>query len=120
MIIGTLNLCLGLKNKKDEVKRLIAENKIEILCLQETELESDYPTNILSFRGYCIETERNTGKIRVATYIKDTISYTRRTDLEGENSHLVIIDMNDRNSTRIINIYRAFNPPPGPNPESIF
>ena len=45
--IATLNLCLGLKNKKEEIKRLIIDNKIDILCTQETELESNYPTNIL-------------------------------------------------------------------------
>ena len=108
--IGTLNLCLGLNNKKGEIQRLIIDNKIDILCVQETELESNYPTNILSFAGYHFEPKNNTEKIRSGTYIKDTISYTRRTDLEEENNHLVIIDMNDRKPTRIVNIYRAFNP----------
>ena len=50
--IGTLNLCLGLKNIKDEVKRLVTTKKLDILCLQETELESNFPTDILSFKGY--------------------------------------------------------------------
>ena len=49
MKIGTLNLCLGLKNKKEEVKHLIKTNNIDILCLQETELEKDYPVEILTF-----------------------------------------------------------------------
>ena len=38
IIIATLNLCLGLSNKKLEVENLMTSNKIDILCLQETEV----------------------------------------------------------------------------------
>ena len=58
--------------------------------------------------------------MRSGIYIKDSISYTRRTDLEEENTHVVIIDINDRKKTRIINIYRAFNPPPGLTQKALF
>ena len=92
--IGTLNLCLGLKNKKDEVKRLLSTNKLDILCLQETELESNYPSDILAFKGFAFEAENNRNKIRTGIYIKDTLSYTRRRDLEKEDSHIIIIDFN--------------------------
>ena len=36
--IGTLNLCLGLQSKKELVKQTILLEKIDILCMQETEL----------------------------------------------------------------------------------
>ena len=36
--IATLNLCLGLKNKKDLVKSALLEHKIDILCMQEKKL----------------------------------------------------------------------------------
>ena len=39
--IATLNLCLGLKNKKLLVKKLLEENDIDILCMQETEVRKD-------------------------------------------------------------------------------
>ena len=120
MKIGTLNLCLGLRNKKEEVKQIIKENKIDILCIQETELDSDFPVEILTFSGYALEVEKNSSKIRSAIYIKDTISYKRRVDLEHENTHIVIIDINDRIKSRIINIYRAFNPPMGLTQKSLF
>ena len=45
--IATLNLCLGLKNKKLDVENLLSENKINILCLQEVEIESNYDPNVL-------------------------------------------------------------------------
>ena len=63
MNIGRSNSGLGLNNKKDKVKRLITENKIDILCLKETELESNYPTNILSFKGFNFGATFNTEKV---------------------------------------------------------
>ena len=39
--ISTLNLCLGLKNKKLLVKKILEENDIDdidVLCMQETEI----------------------------------------------------------------------------------
>ena len=35
----TLNLCLGLKNKKDHVKNILVQNQVDIFCVQETEIE---------------------------------------------------------------------------------
>ena len=51
---------------------------------------------------------------------KNDKSYTRRQDSEGNNSHLVIIDINDQFKTRIINIYRSFNPPLGLTQKTFF
>ena len=60
--IATWNLCLGLPNKKDTVLRVLESEKIDICCLQETEIDENYPTNILSSPSYELELERNTGK----------------------------------------------------------
>ena len=57
--ISTLNLCLGLKNKKYLVKNLLEENKIDILCMQETEINKDININELSTSKYCLEIENN-------------------------------------------------------------
>ena len=67
--IGTLNLCLGLANKKNIVKQLIIEEKIDILCLQETELNINLNHDLLSFPTYCFESEINKNKSRVGDYI---------------------------------------------------
>ena len=107
--IATLNLCLGLLNKKEEVKRLITEQKLDVLCMQETELPSDYPARLLSFRDYQIQVEVNSQKSRVAVYIKNCVKFTRRYDLEGVDSQLVIIDIQGDREIRLINIYRSFN-----------
>ena len=41
----------GVKNKKEEAKRLIVDNKIYILCVPETEIKVCYPVELLTFRG---------------------------------------------------------------------
>ena len=93
--IATLNLCLGLKTKKEEVKRLIIENNIDILCVQESEIIKGYPTELLTFKGYNYENENNDLKSRCGVYVSNRISYTRRQDLEIKNMHVIILDVND-------------------------
>ena len=110
--IGTLNLCLGLKFKKDLVRNILLENEIDILLMQETEVEKDFDCELLNIPGYSLECETNDVKRRVGTYVKNTIKYTRRFELEGENNHLLIIDVENgiKTKKRLINIYRSFNP----------
>ena len=50
--IATLNLCLGLKNKRDLIKDILVRNKIDILALQETELEPSLDLNLVNIAGY--------------------------------------------------------------------
>ena len=101
-------MCLGLKNKKDYVAEMIRYNNIDICGLQECEVEKDYPLNVLSIKGYNIETETNINKARVCLYINQTLNYSRRKDLEGENLHMVVVDVEAGKKYRIINIYRSF------------
>ena len=62
--IGTWNLCLGLRNKKDYVSKTLRQHKIDIICLQETDIEPNYPLNILSCNGYDFLSEKNSIKAR--------------------------------------------------------
>ena len=79
-------------------------------CLQETEVQIDFPENILNCNGYNIELEQNTEKKRAGIYIHKDIKYVRRMDLEKPNCHVVIIDIRQDVSLRIINVYRSFRP----------
>ena len=110
--IATLNLCLGLKYKKDLVQNILSQDKIDILMLQETELESNFNCELLNIPGFKFEYEKNTVKGRVGTFIRDSIKYERCDTLEGVNTHLIIIDVlnGDKTRKRLINIYRSFNP----------
>ena len=109
--IATLNLCLGLKNKRCEVERLMIGNNIDILCLQEVEIDKDYDYHALNLNNYCLEIEHNTIKSRVGMFVGNNVNYTRMHQLEGIDSHVIIIDIvNSCTIKRIINVYRCFNP----------
>jgi exonuclease III len=102
------------------VKQLILDNKIDILCLQETELECNLDHNLMSFNKYSYESEDNSIKSRVGCYINYSIDYIRRRDLEDKNLHLIILDVKSHRNLRIINIYRPFNPRNGLSPREFF
>ena len=118
--IGTLNLCLGLPNKKDLVTEMLRSNNVNICCLQETEVQLNYPEGVLNCGGFTLELELNKFKKRVGIYLMNDIKYKRRTDLEKENFHVVIIDVELDVKLRIINIYRSFRPPNGMSPDVFF
>ena len=108
--IAMINLCLGLKSKKDLVKVALLEHSIDILCMQETEIPADFSEELIQIPGFDLELEVNATKRRVGMYINSKLSFRRRFELEGNDSSVVIIDLFDERKTRIINIYRNFNP----------
>ena len=118
--ISTWNICLGLKSKKNYVKEKILEEKIDICCIQECDIDANYPVNALSFSGYNIEVETNTKKARCCTYIKNDIIYIRRRDLEGEDNNLVILETGMHDKKFIVNLYRSFSPQNGVTPNERF
>jgi hypothetical protein len=89
---------------------LISDNKIDILCLEETEIENNVDHKILSLPGFKCESDINDKKSRVGTYINFKLDFTRRSDLEGSSCHLIILDAKANPRLRIINIHRTFNP----------
>ena len=108
--LATWNLCLGIINKKDIVKKTILENKIDVCCMQEVEMPCGYPSDLMSFPGYVIEVENNDTKSRVAMLIKSNLKFTRKNNLDGTNSNIMIVDIIHSVTTRVINIYRSFAP----------
>ena len=90
---------------------MLIDNDFSICCLQETEIPQGFPQGILNCNDYTIEHEMNEEKIRTGIYIKKGINYTRRTDLELPNLHVVIIDCMTDVNFRVISLYRSFHPP---------
>ena len=64
--IASINLCLGLKNKKDLVKNVLMENKIDVLCMQETEICADFDEDLVQLPGFLLELETNVTKRELA------------------------------------------------------
>jgi exonuclease III len=110
MNIATWNLCLGLSKKKDYIREILAELKIDILNLQETKLNPTMNPDLMCIKGYKLEIEQNDDKVRTATYIRKDIDYKRRKDLEMKNGHMIVIDLGRGMDIRIMNIYRPLLP----------
>ncbi len=78
--------------------------------MQETELKPNTSPAHLSIKGFALELETNDHKIRVGTYISNSIKYKRRNDLEMKNGHMIVIDLLSGQGLRMVNIYRSFKP----------
>ena len=118
--VATWNICLGLKNKKDYVYEKLIQEKIDICALQEVEVVKTCPHSLLTSKDYTIEIEQTGTKARNAFVINKRINYTRRFDLEANDSSIVIIDVDMVSKYRLINIYRSFNPPNGVTQKNAF
>ena len=60
-------------------------------------------------------------KSRTGIYITKNLNYKRNVNLEGKDSHLVIIDIKGNSEIkRVINIYRCFNPVGNVSPRDKF
>jgi hypothetical protein len=118
--IATWNLCLDLGSKKDLDKHYFLKNKIQICCVQETEISNISDVNLLTFPGYSIEVESNNVNRRVVSYISNRLNFVRRHNLERTNNHPVIINLVGGAKTRIITLYRMFRSQGKMNPKEKF
>jgi exonuclease III len=83
--------------------------KIDVLCLQESDLDYNLDHDLMRFPGFNYESEKNDHRSRVGVYIKSTVKCVRQNDVEGLNSHIIIINILAE-KYRIINVYQSFNP----------
>jgi exonuclease III len=118
--IATLNLCLGLSNKKTLVEQIIQQEKNDIMCLQETDLDQNLDHSLLRFGGYTFESETNLFRSKVGIYVDSSINYVRKLELEGVDTHVIILDILENKNLRIFNIYRSFNPANNYSPRELF
>ena len=58
--------------------------------MQEAEINKNLDHNLLLFPGYSIEMGNNLHSSRVAIYKSKKVDYSRRQDLEGINSNIII------------------------------
>ena len=68
-VYGRAGLRIAYSNQ-DMVKHYIKEYDISICCIQEKEIEPDYPVDLLSLLAYNYESDYNTEKCRAGIYNK--------------------------------------------------
>ena len=62
-------------------------------------------------KDFVLELENNSVKARTGIYLSNSINYKRKSELEGIDSNLLIVDIyTKKGPKRLINIYRSFNP----------
>ena len=73
-------------------KHLSEENKIDILCMQETEVNGNINAKeLLMTSSYSLELAHNSVKSQVGFYISKKLNYVRRNDLEGIDSNVITV-----------------------------
>ena len=88
--ISTLNLCLGLKYKKVYVEQLLLNNNVNILCLQEVEIDSNYDVDLLKLPGFKFGIRHELNQTKIGNLY--VWRYQLQQTLEGIDSHLFVID----------------------------
>ena len=107
--ISSWNFCWGMIRKLDFIRRLLQQNQIDIIFLQETEITMDYDLSLLNIEDYYLEIEKSETR-RTCAYVKRTLNYKRRLDFEENDMHLICLDVLKPEKIRAIGVYRSFNP----------
>ena len=93
MAIASLNIN-GLRSHLDEVQLLIRDLGIQILALNETKLDPEFPKELTSVSGYQQEhLERTCNGGGISIYIRDSIKYKRRLDIPNDDLELICIEV---------------------------
>jgi len=87
--VCTWNLCLGLQYKIDYVREILFNEKIDVLCLQETELEGGLGLENLKINGYELEADY-ADTIRSVVYVSSALVYERLKNT-GRDKNLIVL-----------------------------
>jgi hypothetical protein len=74
--------------------------------LQETEI---LDLGFLKIKDYNLEIEKSETR-RTCAFVKKTLNYKQRLDLEENETHLICLDVLKPEKLRVIGLYRSSNP----------
>ena len=114
LLICSLN-APSLRKHKDEIEVLMRENKIDILALNETKLDTELDSKTeekqVSIPGYTVlRCDRNSHGGGVAIYLRDTLNFEHRTDLKTDNLEMICIELKPKCSKPFI-LLAWYRPP---------
>ena len=97
--------------KLDEIKMLLQEQDIDILCLCETFLNQDFSDDELKVGGYnFIRKDRQSPGAGLIIYIKSYLSYTRHVDMETNDLESIWVEFK-HNKQKTFFTYYCYRPP---------
>ena len=95
--IACLNVASLLKHI-DEFRILMNNKKIHVLAINETRLDNSIPIQLITVQGYSwIYKHRNRSGGGVGFYIKDSINYRIRSDLNDPDIEILTIEIFEKN-----------------------
>ena len=111
LLICSLNAPSLLKYK-DEIEVLLNENRIDILAGNETKLDKFVPDSYITIENYSepVRCDRNRHGGGVAVFVKESISYSVRTDLPIGDLEIVCIEVKPKCSSPFV-ILAWYRPP---------
>ena len=113
MAIVSLNI-KGLCSHLDEVLLLIRDLRIQILALNETKLDPEYPKELTTVAGYQQERlDRTCNGGGVSIYIRDSIKYKRRLDIPIDDLELICFEVEPPKSKSFLAL-AWYRPPSDP------
>jgi len=109
MRLATWNCCSGLSTKTDFLKDFLKLHKIDIICLQETELkERDEESDYFNINNYLFEPSLCKPNSRTCIYVKNDLIYERIVKFYNDNLEIITLRFSD---FVLISYYRTFKIP---------
>ena len=110
LLICSLNAPSSVKHK-DESEILEAENKIDIIAVNETKLENTIDDSVVSINDFIfLRRDRNRYGGGVAMFIRNTIDFKHHTDLQCSNLEILCIEMKPKFSKPFL-VLAWYRPP---------
>ncbi len=92
--IASLNINSLLKHM-DQLRVCMFNQQVDILAINETKLNADVPQDLISLEGYTwVSRNRNRSGGGVGFFIRNTINYRTRFDLNNQDIEMVTIEIN--------------------------
>ena len=97
---------VSLRKHKVEEAKLMHDNELDVLGLNETRLSKDIRDCEVSVEGYDIyRHDRDTSGGGVAIYVKDTLSHHKREGIRDPNLEIIGIEMTPKHAKSYIVLY---------------
>ncbi len=98
----------------DQLRVCMFNQQVDILAINETKLDADVPQDLISLEGYTwVSRNRNRSGGGVGFFIRNTINYRTRFDLNNQDIEMVTIEIN-KYKTKPFLISTWYRPPNSP------
>ena len=111
--VGSINIASIYKHI-DELRLFMEKQPLDILAINETRLDKTVPDSVVNLVGYnIVRQDRNRNGGGVCVYIRTSIEFRRRLDLENDSLEMIALDIKKPNSRSFL-VSCWYRPPHSP------